>query len=85
VPVSIRKGKARALLRQIPAGTYAVGVLHDEDGDHKMKTGMFGRPKEGYGASRDARGRFGPPRFDDASLTLRPGQSLRAPIKIVYH
>ncbi|HKE19498.1 MAG TPA: DUF2141 domain-containing protein [Kofleriaceae bacterium] len=84
VPVAIRERKARAVLRALPAGTYAIGVLHDEDGDHRMKTGLFGRPLEGYGASRDARGRMGPPRFDDARLTLRPGQTLVAPIHMTY-
>ena len=84
VPVAIRERKARAVLRGLPPGTYAIGVLHDEDGDHRMKTGLFGRPLEGYGASRDARGRMGPPKFADARLTLRPGQTLVAPIHMTY-
>jgi uncharacterized protein (DUF2141 family) len=85
VPVVIRKGKARVTLGRLPPGPYAVAVLHDEDDNRKMKTGFLGRPAEGYGSSRDARGRFGPPRFEDARLTLRAGQTLRAPIRMVYH
>jgi uncharacterized protein (DUF2141 family) len=85
VAVKIRRGKARAVLSQLPPGTYAVGVLHDEDGDREMKTGFLGRPKEGYGASRDARGKMGPPKFEDARLAVRPGQSLVARIKMIYH
>jgi uncharacterized protein (DUF2141 family) len=85
VPVVIRKGKARVTLSRLPPGPYAVAVLHDEDDNRKMKTGFLGRPAEGYGASRDARGRFGPPKFDDARLSLRAGQTLRAPIRMVYH
>ena len=85
VSVVIRGGKARAVLRHLPPGTYAIGVLHDEDGNREMKTGFLGRPKEGYGASRDARGTMGPPRFEDARLALRPGQSLVARISMVYH
>lgn len=83
--VAIKGGKARVLLRGLSPRVYAVSILHDEDGDKKMKTGALGMPKEGYGASNDARGTFGPPRFDDAKVTLRPGQTLRAPIKLVYH
>lgn len=82
---AIRNGKARVLLRRLPPGTYAIAVLHDEDGDKKMRTSALGLPKEGYGASRDARGRFGPPRFEDARLALRPGRAMTARIKIVYH
>lgn len=85
IAVPIRRGKARALFRGLPAGVYAVAVLHDEDGDKSMKTNFVGIPKEGYGASRDARGRMGPPKFDDARLTVRAGQTVRAPIKLVYH
>lgn len=84
VEVAIKGGRARAVVRGLAAGTYAVAVLHDEDRDHKMKTGLMGIPKEGYGASRDARGRFGPPKFDDARLGLRAGQALRTAIKMTY-
>lgn len=84
IEVAIKGGKASAVVRGLPAGTYAVAVLHDEDRNHKMKTGLMGIPKEGYGASRDARGRFGPPTFDDARLGLRARQSLRTAIKMTY-
>ena len=73
------------MLRHLPPGTYALGVLHDEDGNREMKTGFLGRPKEGYGASRDARGKMGPPKFEDARLALRPGHSHVAKISMVYH
>ena len=85
IAVQIRNRKAHTRFPGLPAGTYAIGVLHDEDGDHKMKTGLFGIPREGYGTSRDARGRFGPPRFDDARLSVGSGQTLHAQIRIIYH
>jgi uncharacterized protein (DUF2141 family) len=84
VAVKIRKGAARAVLRNLPPGPYAVAVLHDEDGDREMKTDFLGRPEEGYGASRDARGRFGPPKFDDARIALPPGRTLVAAIRMTY-
>jgi uncharacterized protein (DUF2141 family) len=83
--VKIRGGKSRVLIRGLAPRVYAVSILHDEDGDKKMKSGALGMPREGYGASNDARGKFGPPRFDDAKVTLRPGQTLRTPIKLIYH
>jgi uncharacterized protein (DUF2141 family) len=84
VQVSIRQRKARAVLRGLRPGDYAIAVLHDEDGDRAMKTGFLGRPQEGYGASRDARGRFGPPKFDDARIALPPGRTLVAAIRMTY-
>jgi uncharacterized protein (DUF2141 family) len=57
-------------IAEVPAGRYAVSVYHDENGNDSMETDMFGRPSEGYGFSNDARGRFGPPGFDDAAFVV---------------
>lgn len=83
--VDIKKGAALAVMPDLRPGTYAVAVLHDEDGDRAMKTGLFGMPKEGYGASQDARGRFGPPSFADAKFEIRAGRKVTTRIKMVYH
>jgi uncharacterized protein (DUF2141 family) len=83
--VDIKKGAAVAVLSDLAPGTYAVAVLHDEDGDKAMKTGLFGIPKEGFGASQDARGRFGPPSFGDAKLEIRAGRKVTTRIKMIYY
>jgi uncharacterized protein (DUF2141 family) len=80
----IKDKHARAVFKNVRAGTYAVAVLHDEDGDHKMKTGIFGQPKEGYGCSRDARGHFGPPHFDAAKFAVATGKAVLVPVKMTY-
>lgn len=48
----------------LPAGRYAVSVYHDENGNSKLDAGLFGAPKEPYGFSNNARGKFGPPDWD---------------------
>ena len=63
------KGKplARCLFAKLKPATYAVAVLHDENGNGKMDKSFFGIPKEGYGASNDAKpGTFSGPKFKDA-------------------
>ena len=85
VEVNIKNRAAVAILSDVAPGTYAVAVLHDEDGNKAMKTGLFGIPKEGYGASQDARGNFGPPPFGEAKFALRPGRKLTTRIKMAYH
>jgi len=85
VQVDIVKGAAVAVLSDLPPGTYAVAVLHDEDGDKAMKTGLFGIPREGFGASQDARGRFGPPSFSDAKFDIRAGRKVTTRIKMIYY
>lgn len=68
-----RKGGVKVTLNDLPKGTYAVAVYHDENGDQKLETNMLGIPSEGYGFSNDARGVMGPPSFDDAAVELRNG------------
>lgn len=52
------------------AGKYAVSAYQDLNLNDKLDTNAFGMPREPYGFSQDARGRFGPPSFDDASFQL---------------
>jgi uncharacterized protein (DUF2141 family) len=77
VEVPIDADQVRARFSNVPDGqALAVGVLHDEDGDKRMATGLFGMPKEGFGVSNNPRILFGPPRFEDARLVPVPGQPI---------
>lgn len=51
-------------------GRYAVAAFHDTDGNGTLTLWPIGMPKEPYGFSRDARGRLGPPSFDEAAFEL---------------
>lgn len=53
----------------LPLGTYAVAVIHDENGNAKLDT-FAGIPKEGFGFSRNPAIRFGPPRFAAARFAV---------------
>lgn len=53
----------------VAPGTYAISLFHDENGNGKLDTVLM-MPKEGFGFSRDAKVRFGPPRFAAASFTV---------------
>jgi phytoene synthase len=79
-----RDGHARLVFEDVPSGAFAVVVLHDQNGDFAMETGLFGMPEEGYGFSRDAHAPFGPPDFADAKLTLAPNERKRVPIHLRY-
>ncbi|MFA4891920.1 DUF2141 domain-containing protein [Brevundimonas sp.] len=65
----------------LPPGRYAVAVFHDTDGNGRLSTWPIGLPKEAYGFSRDARGRFGPPPFDAAAFDL-PAAGARLEISL---
>jgi len=47
-------------------GQYAIKVFHDENANGELDINFLGIPKESYGFSNHARGRFGPPPFAEA-------------------
>ncbi len=54
----------------VPFGEYAVKVYHDENGNDRLDTRMFGIPKERFGFSNNARGTLGPPDYSEARFVL---------------
>jgi uncharacterized protein (DUF2141 family) len=64
----IDKNSSVCVFRPVPAGTYAIACFHDENGNGKLDTGLFGIPKEGVCASNGATGTLGPPSFNDAKF-----------------
>jgi uncharacterized protein (DUF2141 family) len=66
----ITKGQAVVVFEHLAAGTYALFAFHDEDGDGKIRSNFIGMPKEGVGASNNAKGRMGPPSFKAASVRV---------------
>ena len=68
--LSIEDGTARWMIEELPPGTYAVRLYHDENDNGELDTNMFGVPQEPFGFSNDARGSMGPPDFDEAAFTV---------------
>lgn len=80
---AIRPNASTLTFNNLPYGTYAVSVYHDENNNNKLDTNFMGIPSEGYGASRDAKNTFGPPKFEDAKFSIdSPTKMLN--IKIRY-
>ncbi|MGU3389382.1 DUF2141 domain-containing protein [Sphingomonas sp. M1A8_2b] len=65
IPASVRTTSFPGL----PQRAYALAIIHDENNNAKLDT-IAGIPREGYGFSRNAAVRFGPPRFSAAQFTL---------------
>ena len=55
---------------QLPAGRYAIAVLHDENSNHKLDRNMIGWPKEGFGFSNNPKVGLSPPAFDTAAMQV---------------
>jgi uncharacterized protein (DUF2141 family) len=81
--VKIDGNSAEYTFTNVRFGMYAVCVFHDENDDKKINTNFIGIPTEGVGVSNNAKGHFGPPKFDDAKFNLmKAGQTLT--ISITY-
>lgn len=65
---TILNGHATCQFESIPSGTYAVSVFHDENSNGKLDTNFLGIPREGVGASNNATGHLGPPKFSAAAF-----------------
>jgi uncharacterized protein (DUF2141 family) len=67
----------------VSSGAYAISVFHDENSNGKLDTNFVGIPREGVGASNNAKGHFGPPKFDAAAFHFAGGR-LGLKITIAY-
>ena len=83
-PVAAQKvaaGKGEMMLKfaDLPAGRYAVQVMHDQNDNGKLDTNFLGIPSEGYGFSNNPnvmrRAHFDEARFEmgpqNTSITIR--------------
>lgn len=82
--VNISNKKAVITFSSLPAGNYAVAILHDENDDMKMNTSFPGIPKEGYGFSNNVMGLLGPPSFNKASFKHKGSSATFVTIKTRY-
>jgi len=74
------KGETIIPLSKLHEGDIAVVVYHDEDGDGKLKTGFFWRPKEGFAFSNNYTPK-GPPNFSKAKIELIHGEPVKIDLK----
>ena len=78
----IVNGSATVTFENLPAGNYAVNILHDENNDGKIMKGLI-LPKEGIGFSNfQSIGFSNRPSFAKASFNLSGDTKIR--IKIIY-
>lgn len=79
----IAAGRAQIELSGLPPGEYAFALVHDENGNHRLDKNWLGIPKEGFGASNDARGRFGPPKYADAKFMVTQDGAVQR-VRVAY-
>ena len=65
-----KEGTITFVTKDLPPGEYAVRVMHDENDNFKLDANFMGIPKEPWGFSNNAKGRFGPPGWDAVRFTV---------------
>jgi len=79
----VEEPKQKITLTNIPAGNYALSLLHDEDGNRKMTTNFLGFPKEGFAFSNFKASLLNIPKFEEAKFEhKKTGTVLQ--LKIIY-
>lgn len=83
VVAAIKGQKATCIFSKVDPGTYAVAVFHAEKGETQISYGLFGKPNQGYGFSRNPVSLFGPPSFSAASFAYKGGAA-SYPVSLNY-
>jgi uncharacterized protein (DUF2141 family) len=68
-----KDGRLLVKLQDLPEGSLALSVFHDVNGNGKLDSNAMGMPKEPYGFSNNAAGKFGPPKFESAQFEAKAG------------
>lgn len=64
---------------------YAIAMIHDENKDGKLNTGLFGIPTEGFGFFRNPKVRMGAPSFKDTAFSLSgPSTQIQIDLKYIF-
>jgi len=78
--VKVSGNVASVVFDKLASGEYAVSVIHDINENQELDKGFMGIPKEPYGFSNDARGKFGPPSYEESKLVIKG--DVKASIKV---
>lgn len=81
--IKVRRAQARCDFEDIPPGTYALAVVHDENMNGELDTNFLGIPTEGYGFSNDVTAVLGPPTYAAARFSY-DGKTLDLTIDLNY-
>lgn len=63
----------KVVFEDLKPGVYAVGIIHDTNGNGTLDKNLVGMPTEGFAFGNNAMGMFGPPSFEKAQVTLNTG------------
>ncbi|WP_438422745.1 DUF2141 domain-containing protein [Aquimarina macrocephali] len=69
ISTKAKTGSVEVIFKNVPKGEYAISLYHDTDNNQKLNT-FLSIPTEPYGTSNNAKGKFGPPKWEDAKFSI---------------
>jgi len=75
--------KSTILIEGLKDGKYAIRYFHDENSNDELDMNFLGIPKEGYGFSNDAYGKFGPKDFEEWIFTVSDTTKIKLTTKYI--
>lgn len=84
VRAAIAGTQASCLFDDVPPGTYAVAVVHDENGNGRLDRNFLGIPSEGYGVSNNKTYAMTGPKWDESRFIIKEGESALMRVSLRY-
>ncbi|CAM3330812.1 DUF2141 domain-containing protein [Aequorivita lipolytica] len=81
ISVKVKSGSETVIIEDLPKGTYAISMYHDENADGECNRNFLGIPTEPYGFSNNFRPRFAAPTFKDCQFYLESNKTLKIKLK----
>jgi uncharacterized protein (DUF2141 family) len=66
--------RAEYVFTDLPSGEYAFKLFHDENGNGILDANLVGIPKEDYAFSNNAKGSFGPAKYEKAKFKFEQAE-----------
>jgi len=82
--VKAKAGTTNVSFADVDQGEYALRFFHDQDGNGKMATNLFGMPTEGYGFSNNAKPNFGPVAYREIKFIVGSDEKVTNKTEVIY-
>ena len=76
ITVPAQRGTVKITVPGLPAGEYAVALVHDVNKNHKLDRNMIGQPKEQWGLSNDPHAVIKTPSYKSCTFQLKGDQEI---------
>lgn len=81
--IKAEKGTMEVVFEGVPAGTYAISVMHDANENGKLDYRTSGIPKEGFGFSNNALNKLGAPKFEKAKFEFTGSTKIQIVLRYI--